>query len=58
MKYFVKYKEYTGRKAGIDKTRFFNTHDIENDWVMFKTLSPQPVELVDILPLLYDDNYG
>lgn len=53
MKYFVKYKEWTGGREsiGFDKTRFFNTNNIEQEWESFKSLNPLPVSLVDITPL-------
>jgi hypothetical protein len=53
MKYFVKYKEWTAGRESVafDKTRFFNTHDIEQEWASFKRLNSLPVSLVDITPL-------
>ncbi len=52
MKYFVKYKERVmithNTSHLVDKTRFFNTPDIENEWNAFKDLCRSYVELVDI----------
>jgi hypothetical protein len=53
MKYFVKYKEWSGGREAIalNKTRFFNTDDIEQEWAAFKSFNNLPVTLVDITPL-------
>lgn len=53
MKYFVKYKEWRGGRnsVAVDKTRFFNTDDMEQEWNTFKSFNEYPVQIVDITPL-------